>query len=238
MDIKESTILGDQVDAHWYYRAKAAALLRTISERPIKEILDVGAGSGFFSRFLLTHTTAARAVCVDPAYEADSDAQCCGKPLAFRRAIERNDADTVLLMDVLEHVDDEAQLLRPYIESVGRDTRFIITVPAFQFLWSSHDVYLEHRRRYTISQLAATVERCGLALECCHYYFALVFPLAAAARLLEHALRSPDAAPRSQLRREPWLVNSALTVLCAIERPFMRFNRMFGLSIFCVCRKR
>ena len=237
MDVKELQILGDQIDSHWYYRAKAAAVLRTLSNQPINEILDVGAGSGFFSRFLLLHTTATRAVCVDTAYETERELLCGGKPIAFRRGIGNCDADVVLLMDVLEHVDDEAALLRPYIEAVAPDTRFIVTVPAFQFLWSSHDVFLEHRRRYTIKQLATAVERCGLTLETCHYYFAVVFPLAAAVRLWERVRQPAGAAPKSQLRREPRLVNSALAAACALERPFMRFNRMFGLSVFAVCRK-
>jgi len=234
MYVKESQILGDQVGSHWYYRAKAAALLRTLGGEPFRGILDVGAGSGFFSRYLLLHTTATHAVCVDTAYKTESDSLCGGKPLAFRRKIETCDADVVLLMDVLEHADDEAVLLRPYVEAVNPGTRFVITVPAFQFLWSSHDIFLEHRRRYTIRQLVATLEQCRLGLDTSHYYFAAVFPLATALRLLERIRRPAKSAPKSQLRRELWLVNSALAAACALERPFMRHNQMFGLSVFAV----
>lgn len=238
MDIKESDILGDRVGEHWYYRAKAAALLRTVRDKPVNEILDVGAGSGFFSRSLLAATQATRAVCVDPAYEVERDETCEGKPIAFRRSIGNSNADVVLLMDVLEHVDDECSFLRPYIDAATDQTRFVVTVPAFQFLWSSHDVFLEHRRRYTLRSLVSRMEQCGLVLDRGHYYFGFVFPLAAVTRLLERAFATAQAPSRSQLRREPWFANIVLTALCSLERPVMRANRLFGLSVFAVFHKR
>ena len=53
MDLKEQEILGEGADAHWYYRAKSAAMLRMLRGGSVDEVLDVGAGSGFFSRVLL-----------------------------------------------------------------------------------------------------------------------------------------------------------------------------------------
>ena len=86
MDLKEEEILGDQVNTHWYYRAKVAALLRDLNGATRVEVLDIGAGSGFFSRQLLD-AGAARATCVDTGYAQDRDETWHGKPIAFRRAI-------------------------------------------------------------------------------------------------------------------------------------------------------
>jgi SAM-dependent methyltransferase len=237
VDLKEMEILGDQVDTHWYYRAKSAALLRGLRSRPPREVLDIGAGSGFFSRVLLANTDTARATCVDIGYDGDRDEMHAGKRLAFRRAIDRSDADLVLLMDVLEHVDDEVALLRPYVDAVAPGTRFVVTVPAFRFLWSGHDVFLEHRRRYTLASLLAAVRPAGLVPDRCHYYYGAVFPLAAGVRLLQRVTASASAEPRSQLRREARLANAVLGALCAVERPFMRANRLAGLSVFAEFRK-
>ena len=52
-----------------------------------------------------------------------------------------------MIADVLEHVDDDLALLRQYAAKLGEGGRIVITVPAFSFLWSGHDVFLEHRRR-------------------------------------------------------------------------------------------
>ena len=102
MDLKEIDILADGVSAHWYYRAKAEAMRRLLEGARVRSVLDVGAGSGFFSRHLLATTDVAEACCVDPSYEADRDETESGKPLHFRRNVDAADADLVLMMDVLD----------------------------------------------------------------------------------------------------------------------------------------
>ena len=47
MDLKETDILGDSIDEHWYYYTKSKAMLKLLGNGG-REILDVGAGSGFF----------------------------------------------------------------------------------------------------------------------------------------------------------------------------------------------
>jgi len=149
MDVKEQDILGDLINHHWYYRAKGAAMTRLLAGAPVRHVLDVGAGSGVFSRLLLDQG-AIEATCVDPAYPSEHTEMQGGKPIRFVHVAANSDADTVLLMDVLEHVDDDTGLLREYVQNAAPGTRFLITVPAFMWMWSGHDVFLEHRRRYTL----------------------------------------------------------------------------------------
>src|SRR5262245_34335058 len=82
-------------------------------------------------------------------------------------------ASLVLLMDVIEHIEDDTGFLtglhgRPYI---GPDTRLLITVPAFQSLFSSHDTFLGHYRRYSNSSLRHLVERSGFRTLEIGYFF-------------------------------------------------------------------
>lgn len=235
MDLKETDILGDSIDEHWYYCCKAAATRRLLGDAPIRRILDVGAGSGFFSHHLLTHTDAHEAWCVDISYPADSSATTAGKPVHYRRGIDNIDADLVLLMDVLEHVDDDLALLRSYVDKVPSGSRFLMTVPAFQFLWSGHDDFLEHKRRYTLAQFETLAGDAGLTVQRGAYYFGAVFPIAAALRLLPQGSR--EAPPQSQLKRHHPLVNSVLKTLCRLELPLMGKNRLAGLSVFVLAQK-
>ena len=237
MDLKEIDILADGISAHWYYRAKAEAMRRLLEGARVRGVLDVGAGSGFFSRHLLATTDAAEAYCVDPSYEADRDETESGKPLHFRRGVETADADLVLMMDVLEHVDDDVGLAAEYIAKVKPGARFLVSVPAFQFLWSGHDVFLEHRRRYTLPQIEQTVVRAGLEIVAGNYYFGGVFPLAAGIRLAQNLRGQAAGEARSQLKRHHPLVNTALSAVCALEAPLQRWNRAFGLSAFVLARK-
>ena len=233
MDLKEEAILGEDIDSHWYYVSKALALADCLAKPAGNKVLDVGAGSGFFSRWLLSHGLADEATCVDTAYASERDEVVAGKPLRFRREVAASDASLVLLMDVLEHVEDDAGLLAGSLGKVPPQAQAIITVPAFQFLWSPHDVFLGHYRRYTLTSLADTLRRAGAVPVRMHYYYGAIFPLVVLLRLLK---RSTRRASSSDLRREPRLVNAALRAVCALERQIMAANRLAGLSVFCVCR--
>ena len=59
----------------------------------------------------------------------------------------------MLLMDVIEHIEDDVGLVGEYVNKVAPGTQFIATVPAFMWLWSGHDVFLEHVRRYTLPRI-------------------------------------------------------------------------------------
>ena len=233
MDLKEEDILGNDIGRHWYYRSKAAALGRMVGPLRPQRLLDVGAGSGFFSRHLLTEGGARSALCVDIGYEASRDETVDGKPVLYRRDCAATDCDLVLMMDVLEHVDDDSGLVRHYATKVPSGAHFLVTVPAFRFLWSGHDVFLEHKRRYTLEEIEAAMRDAGLEVVKSAYYFGLIFPLAAAVRL---ATRD-DSQPRSSLRKHGAFTNTALTALCRAELPLFPLNRLAGLSAFVLARK-
>jgi 2-polyprenyl-3-methyl-5-hydroxy-6-metoxy-1,4-benzoquinol methylase len=233
MDLKEEDILGADIGGHWYYRSKAAALRRMIGPLRPQRLLDVGAGSGFFSRHLLTEGGAQAALCVDVGYERNRDETVDGKPVLYRRDCGPTDCDLVLMMDVLEHVDDDVGLVRHHAAKVPSGAHFLATVPAFRFLWSGHDVFLEHKRRYTLPEIEQTMRDAGLAVVRGAYYFGLIFPLAASIRLAGRG----DATPRSSLRKHGALTNGLLAIACAAELPLFPLNRLAGLSAFVLAKK-
>ena len=196
-------------------------------------ILDVGAGSGFFSRHLLAETAAQSALCVDIGYASERDDRVAGKPVLYRRDTGPTDCDLVLMMDVLEHVDDDRGLLRHYAAKVPSGAHFLVTVPAFAFLWSGHDVFLEHKRRYRLVEIEAAMRDAGLQVVRGAYYFGFVFPLAAAVRLVERN----TIEPRSSLKKHGALTNEILGAVCAAELPLFPFNRLAGLSAFVLAKK-
>lgn len=236
MDIKETGLLGLDVDKHWYYRSKARAMIHVLDNIGASIVLDVGAGSGFFSKYLLKHSNTKEVWCVDIGYEEDFDSSIGEKTIHYCSAIKEVAADLVLLMDVLEHVDNDVGLLQEYMCKVPGGSHFLITVPAFQFLWSGHDDFLEHKRRYTLNQVEVMARKAGLDIKFSMYYFGFVFPIAATLRLVSK-LRKNDNPARSQLAKHSPLVNSILGALCASELHLMHFNKFAGLSIFCLAKK-
>lgn len=238
MDLKEEDILGDAIAHHWYYKSKASAMLRLVSDNENKVILDIGAGSGFFTKYLMSNTSAEEGICVDISYPNEWHEQVAGKKVQFRKNCGPVAADLVLLMDVLEHVDNDVELLREYVEKVPKGTQFLISVPAFNFLWSNHDVFLEHRRRYTLNTLSRVVCNAGLREKTICYYFGLVFPLVATVRLGRHlVMRKNNSSSKSDLKVHSPVTNFLLTALCSVELPFFKINKFVGVSIFCLCEK-
>ncbi|NBS17638.1 MAG: class I SAM-dependent methyltransferase [Gammaproteobacteria bacterium] len=236
MDLKEEHLLGNFIRQHWYYQSKAKAVNALLNDISPSCILDVGAGSGYFSRHLLDTTAAKSAYCVDISYPHDWDEEHAGKTIHFRKSAEQVDADLVLFMDVLEHVEDDLSLLKDYMRKSSKGTLVLISVPAFQCLWSGHDVFLGHQRRYTLEGLQSVVRAAGLQIHSGSYYFALVAPIALLTRSLNKTPEDPQIA-RSQLQLHHPATNAFLKILCEFELPLIRFNRFAGLTAFVLAEK-
>lgn len=238
MDLKEEDILGDKIHEHWYYVSKGKALRKFLGDLKVNEVLDVGAGSGVFSRQLLDHYVCKRAVCVDPGYDEEKDEDHNGKPISFVKTIDKTTQSLILMMDVLEHVPDDVALLKEYADTMPDDGKVLITVPAFQFMWSGHDIFLDHYRRYTIEMMEKTITDAGLEPIKSRYFFGSLFPLVAAIRLTKRAVFDEDLKAQSELKVYPSLLNKALIGIHDLERmSLFGYNKLFGLSVFCLCGK-
>jgi 2-polyprenyl-3-methyl-5-hydroxy-6-metoxy-1,4-benzoquinol methylase len=237
MDLKEEASFGGDPAAHWYYVSKYRALTAFAGTLAAERVLDVGAGSGVFSRMLLRDGAAESAVCVDPNYDEARLAERA-PGLRFVRAAETGAASLILMIDVIEHVDDDAGLIRAYAKDAAKGARFLISVPAFQWLWSGHDEFLEHRRRYSIASLEQAVADAGLAPLKSRYFFGLLFPAVAAARIAGN-LAAGRKAPQSAMRPAPALLSKALVAVHDLERALiLPWNRIAGVSAFCLAEKR
>ncbi|MEO0983165.1 MAG: class I SAM-dependent methyltransferase [Pseudomonadota bacterium] len=239
MDIKEDEILGDRVSDHWYYRAKGRVLLRAIGPVIRQTLVDVGAGSGVFSKLLLEEGRAKAAYCVDPGYARDKDEKVAGRPLHFRREWSGDKADLVLMMDVLEHVDDDFALLTEYSDPLRPGAEVFVTVPAFQSLWSGHDVFLEHRKRYRREEVDALMARAGLKVKVSRYFYGGLFPVAYVKRRGDRKrLEQGAIQAKSDLSMAPPLLNAALTAAHDVERWLVYpWNKVMGLSVVCLAEK-
>lgn len=205
----------------------------------IPEVLDVGAGSGIFSRQLLDNGICERAVCMDPNYLEEKTEVHNGKKISFVKIHKRTSQKLILMMDVLEHVPDDLALLKEYVDSMSAGGHALITVPAFQFMWSGHDVFLEHYKRYTIGKIEALAKKANMTPVKSRYFFGSLFPALAAIRLSKKILVNRGALEaQSELKLYPDWLNHALISVHDIERrTLFGFNKLFGLSVFCLCRK-
>lgn len=112
MDLKEEAAIGDP-SSHWYYIAKGRAI-KSLVGGPVSSVLAVGAGSGVFSKMLVEEGIAGAAVCVDPNYAEERVGARRTDRIEYRRSVSTSGAPLVLMIDVIEHVDDDEGLIRDY----------------------------------------------------------------------------------------------------------------------------
>jgi SAM-dependent methyltransferase len=77
--------------------------------------------------------------------------------------------DSVVLINVLEHIDDDVNALADLRELLKPGGKLCVFVPAFEGLYSDFDRRIGHRRRYRRSQLVSTFDRAGLAVRDVRY---------------------------------------------------------------------
>jgi len=143
-------------------------LLRDQAKGGALAALDIGSGDGYFAERVLAGLPGVTGVtCFDLAYDADwlLGRASCDPRLSFTATRPEGSYDIVLLLDVLEHIeDDEAALHEAVSRFLMPGGTLLISVPASQRLFSHHDEMLGHKRRYSPAQLRARVSRAGLTI--------------------------------------------------------------------------
>ena len=92
--------------------------------------------------------------------------------------------DTILMFDVLEHIEDDQDFLKNTVLPLLKDKgRIIITVPAYQSLFSKHDMELKHFRRYNISMMNEISSKLGFKTINYHYFYCTLLPFRALTKL-------------------------------------------------------
>lgn len=239
MDLKEEPNMRGKISDHWYYYAKGQAMLKMLSEVECREILDIGAGSGVFSEILIAAGRCQSAICVDNAYSCEENVVFGNGKISYRRTAQNVSRPVVLMMDVLEHVEDDKNFLGGIIRTAPSGAHFLISVPAFQLLWSGHDVFLDHKRRYSSSGLTGLVRTTGLEVVDARYFFCLILPVVAIRRWTDRLTQLfAQRQPVSSMKSLPAVANRILKAIHTLElRHIFPWNRYCGLTVFCLARK-
>lgn len=177
---------------HWWFlgrRRIIGRLLRRIAEPGVgHRIVDWGCGTGANLAALVEEY---RGIGFDPSPRAIELARrrFPGLELAVleQGSLERpelREAACLLLLDVLEHVDEDVALLAALVERLPRGAHLILTVPADPRLWSEHDVTFGHRRRYELGSLTRLWSELPVEVRLCSCFNARLYPLIFAVRAI------------------------------------------------------
>jgi len=225
---------------HWWHRAKRRLVLMLIGRytpRRHPRILDVGCGTGknieAWSRLGTTQgiDVSPRAIhyCKKRGLTRVQQAKAeCTK-------LTGSSVDVVTLLDVLEHTDD-MPVIAEMARIITRRGILIVSVPAYPWLWSTWDVVLHHRRRYTKEELHRKLSAQGfLPIYTSHVFSFLPIP-AILIRFVKS--RRPPKQYGSDFQLTSGAINRMLYALCMAEQFVMQIVPLpFGTSIVCVAQK-
>lgn len=217
---------------YWWYRARSELMHEVFADhlRAGAHLLDVGSADGPSVGWLVPGIRRT-AVDLDPGGLVEGDICASVTALPFRRDV----FDVVSAFDVVEHIASEAEVLDELRRVARPGGVLLLSVPAYQWAWTSFDVAAGHHRRYTRRRAVEAVEAAGLRVERATYAFASTLPLFVADRVGSRlGLRRPEdpGATRLPAWLERWLV-----VLSRLDRWLLRRTDLpFGSSVFVVAR--
>jgi len=218
----------------WWYKAKSNVLrylvLSTCKSRPM-EILEIGPGKGnnleTLAKFgkvdilekdltFIQHIKKNRSESLRNAYKE------------FSKILTKY--DLIISLDVNEHIEDTKEFMNLVTGLLNEGGKVVISVPAYQALWSDHDVRLKHFRRYTWKMLYEELEDYKI-LKRQGFNF-LLLPI----RYLQ--IKFSKNIPT--IKEGSSTLNSILYLISLIEHFLRRLkiNPKFGISLFVVAQKK
>jgi SAM-dependent methyltransferase len=177
-------------DRHWWYQGRRHVLERAIERLALPahaQILDAGCGSGRNMVELAQHGTVVGVELAETSVEL-ARARAAGEVLAgsvMDMPFDDDAFDFAVSLDVIEHLQDDVGALRELRRVTKPGGALLITVPAYQWLWSGHDEINHHHRRYNRRALLAAAQSGGWELESSTHFNSLLLPVAIMLRALE-----------------------------------------------------
>lgn len=212
MDLLHKKLLGEE--ENWWFKAKNELVKSFIRGKS----LDIGGGLNQLGD-----------VIIDNDEEVLKKNPKAKKGNAYGLPVEDNSFDTVIFSDVLEHLKHDYLAVKEAKKALKKNGRVIVTVPAYQFLFSEHDDLLGHYRRYTKGSLKKVFEEQGFKTVKLSYWNFFLFPGVVLVKLSTDGLN---------LNRTNSFINQAFYSILRLEnRLIKKINFPYGGTVFGVFEK-
>ncbi len=244
--IFESTYHNEE-ERHWWLRARRNAILSHVVRVPHNvSIVDVGCAGGSLIKDLRKKGyTDVRGI--DTSKDAVMYCASHGiteVELGDARALPFPDQsmDVVIASDTLEHIEDDGKALREWQRVLKPHGLAIVYVPAFSFLWSTHDQTNLHYRRYTKYILTERLRTAGFTIQDASYWNMTLFIPLYCLRIIQNIvqkLKKNNSVSHTESVRSYPLLNTLLYILLRSENFLLAhgIHFPFGISVYALATK-
>lgn len=230
----------------WWFRARNDLIAGAMTQafRDSRSYLEIGCGTGFVlarirEEFPTAELTGSELFTAGLAVAAARVPSARFIQIDARRIPFRDEVDVIGAFDILEHIDEDEDVLGSVAGALRPGGGFVATVPQHPALWSRQDVHAYHVRRYTARELRRKVEAAGLEVVRLTSFVSLLLPMLVLSRLRHRA--GGDEAPFDPIAdlRQPRLVDATLERVMDVERWLIRHGLRFpaGGSLLLVARR-
>ncbi len=227
---------------HWWYRGRRTVLDVVIDGLDLPEparILDAGCGSGRNMVELAHHgpVTGIELSETSAALAREREAGEVVTGSVLEMPFGEDSFDLAVSLDVIEHLEDDLAALRELRRTVAPGGALLVTVPAYQWLWSGHDEINHHHRRYTRRSLQRVAEQAGWRQVRTTYFNSLLLPVAIVLRVLDRInTKTTESSLDLWIPPEPlnWVLERPLALEAAMIKRGGRIPA--GLSLLAVFR--
>jgi hypothetical protein len=262
MDLKEAKFRTQSIVARHPWELARLDVVTDLAGKALKNIdasggilLDMGCGDTWFVEQLSKRYPGIRCFAVDINFTDDALVELREKNKhtkiqVFRTledaqpAINGETVQMVLLLDVIEHIADDIAFLKWMLTFpvINKETQFVITVPAFQSLFSRHDVFLEHYRRYDNAMLEDHIQQAGLKTDKKGYFFLSLLLARTTAVVVEKLTKNDKPTTGLVEWNKGHFITSAIkNIMLADHYLGKAFSKLGislpGLSNYILCRK-
>jgi SAM-dependent methyltransferase len=228
-------------DRHWWYRGRRTVLDGVIAGLVLPtpaRVLDAGCGSGR-NMIELTHLGSVTGIELSETSVALARKRDAGEVISgsvLEMPFPDDSFDLAVSLDVIEHLEDDLGALRELRRAVAPGGALLVTVPAYQWLWSGHDEINHHHRRYTRRSLQRVAEQAGWRQLRTTYFNSLLLPVAIVLRVLDRVNRAKTTETSLDLWIPPAPVNWLLERPLALEAALIAHGGRIpaGLSLLAV----
>jgi len=227
---------------HWWFvvRRKLLRLILSFVNIPTNCLtLDIGCGTGSNLKALVS--AGLFPIGLDQSiYVLTLVKEKIGCPLLVgdlnKLPLKTNSVGLIIAMDIFEHLQEDVVGICESYRVLGEGGLLIVTVPAFKFLWGIQDEVTGHRRRYSRKEIVKKLREAGFdILKSSYFNFILFFPILFA----RFIIRLFGFKIESENELNFPLINFFLKVIFSLELYVLKyFSFPFGVSIFCIARKR